>query len=173
VLHITLLISLESSWCVGVHWFGLRLFEVSMCKLLIIEPFFQWKLNKIENKSCIGICGCSWCCGKACSKSDLIEFISQILELRCRRYWFFSDFFCWKFKQITKFGFGRKNQLNPQFVDMIKFRKKLILKMWKIKNVFTLGPIAHTTLVHHKGMDWEVNNKIWVVKRDKKMFESW
>ncbi len=45
--------------------------------------------------------------------------------------------------------------------------------MWKIKNVFTLGPMAHATLVHHKGMDWEVNNKIWVVKRDKKMFESW
>jgi hypothetical protein len=81
------------SKALDVHWFGLRVFGVSMCKFLIIEPFFQWKLNKIETESCIGICGCSWCCWKAGSKSDLMEFISQILELRCGKYWFWSFFF--------------------------------------------------------------------------------
>jgi hypothetical protein len=29
---------------------------------------------------------------------DLIEFISQSCELRCKRYWFLSDSCCWKFK---------------------------------------------------------------------------
>jgi hypothetical protein len=55
VLHVALLISLESSWWVEVHWFGLRQFGATMWKSLIIELFSQWKLNKIETKNCIGI----------------------------------------------------------------------------------------------------------------------
>ncbi len=35
---------------------------------------------------------------------DLIEFISQFSDLRCEKYWFFSGFCCWKFKQILKIG---------------------------------------------------------------------
>jgi hypothetical protein len=46
-------------------------------KLLIIEPFFQCKLNKIKIENNIGIWGHSWCCWKALGKLDLIEFISQ------------------------------------------------------------------------------------------------
>jgi len=42
-----------------------------------IEPFFQWKLNKIEIENNIEIWGHSWCCWKAPGKLDLIEFISQ------------------------------------------------------------------------------------------------
>jgi len=53
--HAMLLVSLESSWWVGVHQLGLRLFGATMWKLLINEPFFQWKLNKIKTKNCIGI----------------------------------------------------------------------------------------------------------------------
>jgi hypothetical protein len=34
---------------------GLRLFGATCGKLLIIEPFSQWKLNKIETENCIGI----------------------------------------------------------------------------------------------------------------------
>ncbi len=45
--HATLLVSLESSWWVGVHKLGLRLFGATVWT--IIEPLSQWKLNKIEN----------------------------------------------------------------------------------------------------------------------------
>jgi len=103
-LQTILLVSSESSWWVGVHWLGLGLFGATMWKILITEPFSQWKLNKIETENCIGIWGCSWCCWKALGESDLIEFISHFLELRCGRYWFLSGVCCWKFKQIAKLG---------------------------------------------------------------------
>ncbi len=48
--------------------------------------------------------------------SDLVELISLFSELRCGTYLFLSGFYCWKFKQITKIEFGRKNQLSPQCV---------------------------------------------------------
>jgi hypothetical protein len=60
--------------------------------------------------------GASWCYWKAISESDLIEFISQFSKLSCGIYLFLSGFCGWKFKQIAKIGFGRKNQLNPQCV---------------------------------------------------------
>jgi hypothetical protein len=44
---------------IGVQPLGLRLFWALVWKLLIIEPFLQWKLNKIEMQNCIGIWGCS------------------------------------------------------------------------------------------------------------------
>ncbi len=96
----------------------LRLFGATRWKKLsIIEPFCQQKLNKIKTENCIGIWGHSWCCWKALGKSDLIDFISQFSELRCERYiYFWSGFCCWKFKQIAKIGFGRKNELSPQCV---------------------------------------------------------
>jgi hypothetical protein len=53
---------------------------------------------------------------KALGESNLIEFISQISELRCGIYEFFSGFCCWKFFLISKIVFGRKNQLSPQCV---------------------------------------------------------
>jgi hypothetical protein len=55
--------SKKSFWWVGVHWLVLRLFRATVWrKLLIIESFSQWKLNKIETENCIGIWGGSWCC---------------------------------------------------------------------------------------------------------------
>jgi hypothetical protein len=50
-----MLISSKSSQWVQVHWLNLRLFGAMVWKLLIIEPFFQWKINKIEIKNYIGI----------------------------------------------------------------------------------------------------------------------
>ncbi len=50
VLHVVLLVSSKSSWWVGVHQLGLRLFGVTVRKLLIIEPYSQWKSNKIKTK---------------------------------------------------------------------------------------------------------------------------
>ncbi len=63
---------------------------------------------------------------------------------------FLSGFCCWKFKQIAKFGFGRKNQLSPQCIYIAKSRN---FQFWKpctylfIGNVFTLVPMAQATLV--------------------------
>jgi hypothetical protein len=74
---------------------------------LIVEPFSQWKLNKLETKNCIEIWRHSWC-WKTLGESNLIEFISQFSELMCERYLFFSGFCCWKFKQIAKLGLERK-----------------------------------------------------------------
>jgi hypothetical protein len=62
-------------------WFG-----AIVWKLLIIEPFFQWKFNKIKSENSIGIWGCSGCCWKALGESDLVEFISEFSELRFGRY---------------------------------------------------------------------------------------
>jgi hypothetical protein len=39
---------------------SMGLFGAIVWKLLIIEPFFQWKLNKIETEKCIGVWHC--CC---------------------------------------------------------------------------------------------------------------
>ncbi len=105
VLHVVLLVSLESSWWIGVHWFGLRFFGVIVWKLLIIKPYSQWKLNKRKTKL-------YWNLGtflvlETLNESNLIKFISQFSKLRGGR-WFFSGFCCWKFKQIAKIGFGRK-----------------------------------------------------------------
>jgi len=96
-------------------------------KLLIIEPFFQWKLNKIKTENCIGIWKHSWCCWKALDESNLIKFTSQFSELSCGRYWILNDFVV-------------KNSNNLQKLSLEgKFS-------WAL-NVFTLGPMAQATLV--------------------------
>jgi hypothetical protein len=117
----------ESSW---LHPLGLRLFGATMWKLLIIESFSQWKLNKIETENCIGICRHSWSwkwfrkAPKASDLIDLMEFISQSWELRCKRYWFLIDFFFVEnSNKLQKIGFGRKNQLSSQCVHIVEFKK--------------------------------------------------
>jgi hypothetical protein len=55
-------------------------------KPLIIEPFFQLKLNKIENEKCNEIWGRSLCSSKVLGESDLTEFISRVSEPRYGRY---------------------------------------------------------------------------------------
>jgi hypothetical protein len=100
-------------WCCALDIFGkllmsrvvligLRLFGAMVWKLLIIESFSQWKLNKIETGNFIEICRRSWCFWKAFDKLDLVERISQFSEPRCERYWFLSRFCWWKFKPIVK-----------------------------------------------------------------------
>jgi hypothetical protein len=93
-LHVALLVSSKSSQCSGVHWLGLRLFGATMWKLLVIEPFSQWKLNKIENL--------------ALGKSHLIEFISQFSELRCERYWFWVYFVAGNSNKLQYLGLKDK-----------------------------------------------------------------
>jgi hypothetical protein len=59
-LHVVLLVSSESSGWVRVHQLGLRLFGAMGWKLLIIEPFSGWKLNKIEIENFIHVKPFSW-----------------------------------------------------------------------------------------------------------------
>jgi hypothetical protein len=127
-LHVVVLVYFKSSWwCVGVHQLGLRLVGATVWKL-DYWIIFLMRINKIKTKNYIGIWGCSWCCWKALDESNLIELISQFSWLRCGRHWFWSGFRCWKFKQIAKIGFGRKNQLSPQCVHIVKFLK---IQLWK------------------------------------------
>ncbi len=52
---------------------------------------------------------------------------------------FWMDFVGGNSKQIAKLnGFGRKNQLSPQYVHIAKFRNFQSWKCEKLKNVFTL-----------------------------------
>jgi hypothetical protein len=141
LIDATLLVSSETSWWVGVHWLGLGLFGATVWKLLIIEQFSQWKLNKIETENCIWIWGHSWWCWwKAHSQSDLIEFISQFSELKVWKILIFKWILLLEIQQIAEIGFGRKNQLSPQLCSHCHIYKFSILKMWKIKNAFTLRP---------------------------------
>jgi hypothetical protein len=137
----TLDISESSPW-VRVQRLGLRLFRALVWKLLIVEPFFQWKLSKIETQHYIGIWGCSWCCQKAFDKTDLMEFIPQFSELRCERNLFWSEFSCWIFKQIANIGFERKIQLSPQCVhtsaNITGFTSLILFYNWGSKEVLLL-----------------------------------
>ncbi len=85
-------------------------------------------------------------------------------KLRCGRYWFLNEFCCWKLKQIAKVGFRRKNQLSPQMCSHCQILKNSILKMWKIKNVSTLGPIdTYYTSTHDQRGCINIGKK-WVAK---------
>jgi hypothetical protein len=127
--HAALLICSEISCWVWVHWLALRLFGAMVWKLLIIEPFSQWKLNKIKTENCIRIWGAFWCCWKALIEPDLIKFISQFSELRCRRYWHLSGFCCWKFKQIAKNWVWKEKVVEPSMCSHIaEFRN---FQFWK------------------------------------------
>jgi hypothetical protein len=91
MLHVVLIVSSKHFWWrLKVHQLGLRLFGIRVWKLLIIEPFSQWKLNliKIEN----GELEFEGVVEKALTliKSDLINFISQFSKLRCGRYLIFK-----------------------------------------------------------------------------------
>jgi hypothetical protein len=150
-LHIFLKLSMSRG---APTWFEtVWSYSVEVIDYWIIS-FCEWKLNKTETENCIGIWSCSWCCWKAFSESDLIEFISQFSELRCERYWIVSGFCCWKFKQSSEIGLGRKNQLSPQCFEIHKF---LILKMWKIKNVFTRGSMYMKRWLKAMGLTFSSN----------------
>jgi hypothetical protein len=56
-------------WC--------RMFGITKWKLLIIESFFHWKLNKTKIENYIGIWGCYWYCWKTLTKSNFIEFETE------------------------------------------------------------------------------------------------
>ncbi len=66
-----------------MHQLGLRLFEAKVWKLLIIESFFQAKLNKIQIENYIEVWGrVLGVVEKPLASPHLIEFISQLSELK-------------------------------------------------------------------------------------------
>ncbi len=123
----------------------LRLFGATMWKLLIIEPFFQWKLNKIKTENCIEFWGCSCYCWKAPKESDLIKFISQFSELRYERYWFFKWILFLEIQTNCK-NWVWKEKISSA-LNVFTLLNLDMLKMWKIKDVFTLGPTTQGTLL--------------------------
>jgi len=116
VFHVGFLVSLESSYeyrHTDLVWDCLELRCISYW---LLNHFLNEIFKKLKLKIVLEFWGLSWCCWKALSESDLIEFISQFSELRCERYWFVSGFCCWKFKKIAKIESGKKDQLSPQCV---------------------------------------------------------
>jgi hypothetical protein len=118
VLHVVLLVSLESSRWVGSDaptWFE------TIWSCYGVEAIEYWTIFLMKTKSNQKSETVYWNwevflvnCWKALGESNLIEFISQFSELRCGRCWFLSGFCCWKFKQIAKIlDLGRKNRLKP------------------------------------------------------------
>jgi hypothetical protein len=78
--------------------------------------------------------------------TNLIEFISQFSELRCERCFFYwVDFVARNSNKLQKLGLEGKISW-ALIVFTILDLEFSIMKMWKIKNVFTLGPTAQATL---------------------------
>jgi hypothetical protein len=52
--------------------------------------------------------------------------------------------------KLQNLGLEGKISCTLNFSHIVKLNKNSTLKMWKIKNVFTLGPMVHATLVQIK-----------------------
>jgi hypothetical protein len=111
-----LLVSLESSQWVRVHWLGLQ--SVSSYDVEAIDYWiiFSMKTKLNWNWNLYWSWGVLCVVGKPSGKSNLIKFISQFSELRHERYGFLSEICCWKFKPIPKI------QLCRQCVHIVEFR---------------------------------------------------
>jgi hypothetical protein len=70
---------------------------------------------------------CLWCCWKDPDEQDLMEFIWEVWDSECGRYWFLIDFCRWKFK--------------------INFHYTRFWKEKSVEDMVTLGPMAQATLV--------------------------
>jgi len=146
MFHDMLLVSLESSLMSWVHQLGLRLFGATVWKHLIIKKLFQWKLNKIKIEKCIKIWGCSWCYWKALNNSDFNIVYFTIFIAKVWKIFIFEWILFWKLK-IFKNGVWKEKWVQPSMCSHCWILKFEILRMWKVKIVFTFWRTAQTTLV--------------------------
>jgi hypothetical protein len=79
-----LLVSLESSQWVGVHWFGFTMFQPTTMEiqLLNIERFFTESSFKWKTKNYREVGACSSYCWKALDERDIIKAIWKFLDLK-------------------------------------------------------------------------------------------
>ncbi len=61
---------------------------------------------------------------------------------------FWVDFVAENSTELQKLGLVREKSVEPLMCSHCRIYKFENLKMWKIKNVFTLGPMAQATLVY-------------------------
>jgi hypothetical protein len=113
-LH-SLLVSLKSPRWVGVHRLGLRLFGAMVWKLLIVESFSQWILNKIETQNYleiwVALLESPWWIGFNRVYFTIFKAKGGVEDIH-----FLMDFVAENSNKLQKIGFGTKNQLNPQCV---------------------------------------------------------
>jgi hypothetical protein len=118
-----------------------------MWKLLIIEPFFQWKRRKIETEKIVGIWGRFV---MSLGSPRQVRFNRVYFIIFRAKVWVSEWMLLLKIQKIAKIGFRRKNQLSCQCVHFAEFRNFQLWKCEKIKNVFRLGSKAQTTIVYLK-----------------------
>ncbi len=120
-------------WC-GSYWWLNHFFNQNEIKS---------KLKKILEFGCVlGVL-------------DLIEFISQFLDLRRGWYWSLKKNCCSKFKQIANIRFEKKNQLNLPCVHIAEvFNSKIVknriyVHTWANRTIYTnIKWILEMKMVH-------------------------
>jgi hypothetical protein len=114
--------------------------EVRCGSYWFLNHFLNEKLNKIETEKLYWNLGAFLLVLLESSlvMSNLIEFISQFSELRCRRYWVFEWILLVEIQSNYKNWVWKPVELS--MCSHCQIAKFSILKMWKIKNVFTHGP---------------------------------
>jgi hypothetical protein len=93
------------------------LFGAMVWKLLIIEPFFQGKLNKIQIQNYIGI----W--RKAFGESNLIKFISQFQNKGVEDIDFWVEFVIGNSNKLQKLVLERKISWALNVFTLPNFKK--------------------------------------------------
>jgi hypothetical protein len=136
VIHVELFMSLESFPCIWVYQLGLRLFWVTTCKLLIIQPFCQWKWHKIEIKTILefwGILGVI----QSCQQVRFNKVYSTIFKAKVWKILMFEWILLLEFQKNYKNWVWKEKiswALNMFTLPNLEF---FILRMFKINNVFT------------------------------------
>jgi hypothetical protein len=98
-LHATLFMFLKISQWITVHQLSLKLFGTMVRKLLIIKPFFQWKINinKIEIVLEFGVL-LVLLENLQCLKINIVYF--TILKVKMLKLLIIKPFFQWKLNKI-------------------------------------------------------------------------
>ncbi len=122
------------------HQLGLRHLELWCGSYWLLNHFFQCKLNKIEIENNIEILGA------------FLVLLESPWQVRFNRVYFtILRAKVWKilvFEWIENWVLIEKSD-EASMCSHCWIFKFSILKMWKLKNVFTLGPMTQATLVYN------------------------